>query len=79
MTDRDDESVDTVVYKRFTDPDGRIIEFTKKEWERLVMYFCQLDPWKRECDRKAALLNKEQEGSNLVTQDVCRGHFELRG
>ncbi len=55
MMNRDDESIDTAVYKRFAYPDGRIIESTKEEWERLAMYFRQLDLWKRERARKAAV------------------------
>ena len=39
------------IYKSFKLEDGRTLEMTKEEWERLVEYFATLDRWKRDLER----------------------------
>jgi hypothetical protein len=39
------------IYKRYTYPDGRIVEMTKDEFARLVDYFQTLLTWKRRLQR----------------------------
>jgi len=62
MTELERDGAHRSIFKSFKLEDGRTLEMTKEEWESLVMYFRQLDLWKRELVRKGKWSLKEDSG-----------------